>query len=364
MFSISKSMIASAAIFLMLGMSVSEAQAAKSLTIKSSQNNETETLQLPDNATLDIDVTADGIVLTIPNVNLSVKCLGLASAPNTCTLTAGGGTQSGDADGDGVPDGTDQCPNTVTGALTGSSGCSQDQQDADSDGVANGNDACPNTAANAQVDANGCSDTQNQPSDSDGDGVPDSTDQCDNVAGPATNNGCPVTNNPDTSEYCGGPEPGATVTCNATRNLDSIYANASLEEYGFGSQRVLSLPFSTADKSGQTDVFGSFKLVTDEASLPAVVGGERVKVWISLNPAGQALPGDSCQSYLQEATATFRWSQFPANFVCQVAELNQARTVYFNIAIACKVGETGCTASTQYTPHNGYDFRLTKYYQE
>lgn len=39
---------------------------------------------------------------------------------------------------------------------------------------------------------------QPQPTDTDGDGVPDTTDQCDTVAGPASNNGCPVTTPPPT----------------------------------------------------------------------------------------------------------------------------------------------------------------------
>ena len=40
--------------------------------------------------------------------------------------------------------------------------------------------------------------------DTDGDGVPNATDQCPTVAGPASNNGCPVTtpNPPDDNKAC------------------------------------------------------------------------------------------------------------------------------------------------------------------
>ena len=346
--------------------SVVDANAAKSLTIQSSQNSETETLMLPDDAVLDIDVTANGIVLTIPNVNLSVKCLGLASAKDTCTLTAGGG-QSGDADGDGVPDNSDQCPDTPSAALTGSSGCSQNQLDDDQDGVVNGGDQCPNTPANTQVDANGCSDAQNGPLDADSDGVPDGSDQCPNT--PANTQvdavGCPTDDPTDTSQYCSNPEPGASVRCSRSKSLDSIYVASSIVNHAFNSREVLSLPFSTADKSNASGLmFGSLRLVSDEPALPGGTGQPRVRVWYSLNPAGAALPGAMCSGYYQEATTSVIWAQFTGANVCKVAELNQSRIVYLNVAVACNLDEEGCTTSNQYPTHNGYSFRLTKYFQE
>jgi hypothetical protein len=72
-----------------------------------------------------------------------------------------------DADGDGVPDSSDNCPNVANAA----------QADVDSDGVG---DAC---------------DSQDN-RDSDGDGVQNWEDQCPNQAGPVSNNGCPTTPQP------------------------------------------------------------------------------------------------------------------------------------------------------------------------
>ena len=77
-----------------------------------------------------------------------------------------------DADGDGVADADDKCPNTPPGTTVGPDGC---ELDSDGDGVVDSADACPGTPAGVAVDARGC------PPDSDGDGVPDYMDACPNT---------------------------------------------------------------------------------------------------------------------------------------------------------------------------------------
>jgi OOP family OmpA-OmpF porin len=74
-----------------------------------------------------------------------------------------------DADGDGVADGLDKCPNTPKGVKVDAEGC---PMDSDKDGVADGPDQCPDTPKGAKVDAKGC------PIDSDHDGVADGLDEC------------------------------------------------------------------------------------------------------------------------------------------------------------------------------------------
>lgn len=74
-----------------------------------------------------------------------------------------------DADGDGVPDNLDRCPNTPAGARVDAQGC---ELDSHGDGVVDRLDQCPNTPAGARVDARGCE------LDSDGDGVVDRLDKC------------------------------------------------------------------------------------------------------------------------------------------------------------------------------------------
>ena len=65
-----------------------------------------------------------------------------------------------DADGDGVEDNDDECPDTVSGDSVDSFGCSETQNDTDGDRVLNDDDLCPDTPAEEEVDADGCSSSQ------------------------------------------------------------------------------------------------------------------------------------------------------------------------------------------------------------
>ena len=57
-----------------------------------------------------------------------------------------------DSDFDGVPDGLDICPNTVTGESVDSNGCSECQKDLDGDGIVNCIDNCLSTPNTDQLD--------------------------------------------------------------------------------------------------------------------------------------------------------------------------------------------------------------------
>lgn len=70
-------------------------------------------------------------------------------APKVATTAA----PAADADGDGVPDSRDRCPNTPRGVRVDANGC---PIDSDGDGVADYQDRCPGTPAGAKVDARGC----------------------------------------------------------------------------------------------------------------------------------------------------------------------------------------------------------------
>ena len=97
---------------------------------------------------------------------------GIIDSQDNCPTNAGSAANGGcpDSDGDGVLDKDDRCPNDA-GTLNG---C----PDSDGDGVADRNDDCPNAAGTLR----GCPD-------SDGDGVADRNDDCPNAAG--TLRGCP-----------------------------------------------------------------------------------------------------------------------------------------------------------------------------
>ncbi|NGP77736.1 OmpA family protein [Balneolaceae bacterium YR4-1] len=80
-----------------------------------------------------------------------------------------------DADGDGIKDKDDLCPNKYGTSFWG---C----PDSDGDGIEDNNDACPEVAGRSELD--GCPD-------SDGDGIINSKDRCPNRAGSFENEGCP-----------------------------------------------------------------------------------------------------------------------------------------------------------------------------
>ena len=95
-----------------------------------------------------------------------------------------------DADFDGIPDESDQCPDTPFGEQVDQDGCGESQKDDDGDGVPNSFDFCPDTPADTEVDSFGCATTtdgsgtststtsSSTAADSDFDGIPDESDQC------------------------------------------------------------------------------------------------------------------------------------------------------------------------------------------
>src|SRR6056300_520957 len=97
-----------------------------------------------------------------------------------------------DTDGDGIPDNKDRCPEEAGSEEL--QGC----PDTDGDGIADVDDACPNEAGSAEM--NGCPD-------SDGDGVADNVDRCPEVSGDTANSGCPWADRdgdgvPDKNDNC------------------------------------------------------------------------------------------------------------------------------------------------------------------
>jgi OOP family OmpA-OmpF porin len=113
-----------------------------------------------------------------------------------------------DADGDGVPDHLDECPDTPKGVEVDAVGC---PVDTDGDGVPDYLDKCPGTPKGVAVDATGC------PVDSDGDGVPDYLDKCPGTPGgvKVDAKGCPVDSDgdgvPDHLDKCPGTPKGVPV---------------------------------------------------------------------------------------------------------------------------------------------------------
>jgi OmpA-OmpF porin, OOP family len=93
-----------------------------------------------------------------------------------------------DNDADGIPDKADKCPNDPEDkdGFQDADGCPDPDNDAD--GIPDKADKCPNEAEDKDgfEDADGCPDPDN-----DKDGVLDAADKCPNDPGPADNAGCP-----------------------------------------------------------------------------------------------------------------------------------------------------------------------------
>jgi outer membrane protein OmpA-like peptidoglycan-associated protein len=108
---------------------------------------------------------------------------GVLDYQDDCPTMAGPKEFNGcpDTDKDGIPDKIDECPEVF--GLAAFSGC----PDTDGDGVTDEADRCPNTPNGYKVDRFGC------PVDNDRDGIPDSEDICPDKPGVAELKGCPFT---------------------------------------------------------------------------------------------------------------------------------------------------------------------------
>ncbi|OOZ35681.1 OmpA family protein [Solemya velesiana gill symbiont] len=84
--------------------------------------------------------------------NCVLSADGRAAMAPECGLMAPKAPE-GDADGDGVVDSKDKCPNTPAGAPVDAMGCALDS---DGDSVKDYKDKCPGTRKGAKVDMNGC----------------------------------------------------------------------------------------------------------------------------------------------------------------------------------------------------------------
>jgi outer membrane protein OmpA-like peptidoglycan-associated protein len=107
---------------------------------------------------------------------------GIQDREDECPTLAGTAENRGcpDTDGDGVIDKGDQCP--TEGGPLANKGCPW--PDADKDGVLDKDDQCPDVPGS--VDNSGCPDP-----DTDGDGIPDRLDKCPRTPGTPENQGCP-----------------------------------------------------------------------------------------------------------------------------------------------------------------------------
>ena len=66
------------------------AAATKTLTIKGSNSDSGDTIQIPDTAQVSLQVADQGITITMPDLNLKLRCLGEVTDDGYCYVAAGG----------------------------------------------------------------------------------------------------------------------------------------------------------------------------------------------------------------------------------------------------------------------------------
>ena len=207
-----------------------------------------------------------------------------------------------DADNDGVPDESDQCPDTPAGAVVDEKGC---EADADGDGVPDRLDTCPDTAAGTAVGADGCA------LDTDGDGVPDAIDECPNTPAGAKvlANGCAL------KDDCRTPRAGEQVDENGCA-VDKAFILKGVN-FEFDSDRLtdeaklvlnevaqtlLAYPDIKVEIAGHTDGLGSdaYNLSLSERraiSVKNYLTGQNVEAGrMTPNGYGETQPIDSNES--------------------------------------------------------------------
>ena len=359
--------------------------ATKTLTIKGSSADSGDTIQIPDTAEINVAVADQGITITMPNLDLRLRCLGDVTADGYCYVVAGGSSGDGaaliDGDGDRVPDDWDVCPNTPASALyTDNRGCA----DLDGDSVFTLEDACPSQGG--QVDSTGCPIT-NAPTTyavtasagaggsisppgeravAEGDTLTftltaDSGFSFNRISGSCPSGAtsgttyttgaiaanCTVVaeftaNN--TSGYCAGTPSGVICDPNAgVENPGGTMDSWSDETWSFNDTpipngKVVAYPFlASGGASGAAGVMGFSNNMPDLGA-----SGYLWKGWFSASPGGAVLNDNasSCRNYSSDPNpVNIQWSQAadPGNYDCDLGQAE--RVLYFNMTVACYADE-------------------------
>lgn len=307
------------------------ALAQKTLTIQNASGATAATIELSDSAQVNFRVTNAGIVLGLP-VGLTFTCQGTTTANGSCDATAGSSAGSSpppaaaDADSDGVPDSSDNCPNTPSGAFVDSAGCAESQKDDDGDGVFNSSDQCASTPAGTEVDSTGCP-KQNTPT------TPSSS-----------------------GKYC--EQTPSVAECDPSNNLDVWWERSGSLGQSTPRAGILSMPFTTRASSVDG---GKLSLTTYES---AFIDDTRFRLWFSETPAGDPINANNgqCNAYMVQARGGVYWTQNPryasSSKLCYLGEAE--RTLYVNFE-ACSHSTNGLSCETPRV--SGYRFDVSRSYR-
>ena len=390
--------------------------ANKTLTIKGSNADSGDTIQIPDTAEVSVQVADQGITITMPDLDLRLRCLGDVTADGYCYVAASGtgGSDSApdDSDGDRVPDIWDECPNTpTTAAYTDSRGCA----DIDSDSYFFPEDDCP-TEGTLPVDSRGCpitsvsytvtasassggSITPSGPSSVEEGGTlaftitasagysfsgiggtcPRGTSSGSTYRTGAIIANCSVIANftaNTTAGYCSGTpagvvcDPSADGRVNPGGNMDSWGDKTwGFEGTPIPNARIVAFPFLA--NAGSTNGEGIMMFTNNMPDLTTT--DYHWKGWFSETPGGATLNNGNnyCQRYSPNPNPQeMKWSQAssPNRFACDLGR--EERVLYFNMEVGCyeeilvnkPVNQRRCTPGTPFPGVGGYDYYYIKVY--
>jgi hypothetical protein len=347
-----------------LGFSVLGYASTKTITIKGSNSDSGDVIEVDDSAQVSITSDSTGVVLTLPSLDVRLRCLGDATVDGYCYIAAssGGGGSSTDSDGDNVPDGVDTCPNTNPNSNPiNNSGC----PDTDGDGYFDNSDSCPNEGGD--VTSNGCLPAGSAtyrvtPSAGNGGTLSPSIVQTVDAGGTATftvaanegysvssvtgcggslsagtnyttgpvNADCTVTasfsaDSSDSASYCANKP--SNVDCSRSRNLDVWWeAEGYFEVISVPRGRILSLPFTIRDSTTDRGAV-SLNSFTDLGT-----SGAKFNLWFSTTPGGTPLNGQACQKSGNIAQGQFGWqSQTGSRFYCGLGTSSGVRYLNFQV---------------------------------
>ena len=128
------------------------------------------------------NINGSEVLKVLPAATNSIYDAGAATA--STTQTSNTINLNGDADGDGVNDPVDLCPDTPQGAQVDADGCADSQKDPDNDGITGLNDNCPTTANPGQEDTDGDGIGDACDPDIDADGIANESDNCPSIYNP------------------------------------------------------------------------------------------------------------------------------------------------------------------------------------
>ena len=268
--------------------------AGQTLTIRGSTQDSGDVIQLADDAQLTLSANGSGIVVTLPDVDVRLRCLGNPTAEGYCLLSLGDGSSIVDSDGDGVPNNKDLCFSTPSSSYVNSSGCSSAQL--------GGGDSNDNSGDDSNDNSGG-----------------DSNDNSGDDTGIVT------------TGYCSN-KANNNVSCSSSTNFDNWWATRGDLRYTIPAGRILSIPFTA--RASNVDA-AMFAYTTDQSTL----NGYSWSSWVSTQPGGSELTGP-CSKGGNEARGNFYLTQKPA----QASECNLGTgggVYYFNYRVFGSSGYYG-----------------------